>query len=244
MSRAISLVMAFFAGVRVAGQCTYIPAHTNTAGKKINARITIPVYANSHRGTNQKTGAKGRSDSFRLVAWGKLADTCARSLDKGKAMDVTCIPNSYLGKVYDENRQIRVDTTGQPIMVTKVGFTIKDIVFGEESAKRIAEQIAEYISSGGQKGRPQGWNIPNSPHYAAWLTTLQQRQLTTWNGQSNTFGFARVIVSAGVQLDFTAAPPAQTVAPGTPAVVAAVANAVGAAPVAPGIAAPPGVNLF
>ena len=49
--RSIGLAVAMFAGVRVTGPLTYIPAHINAQGKRINAKCTIPVAKNSHKGT-------------------------------------------------------------------------------------------------------------------------------------------------------------------------------------------------
>lgn len=192
MSRAIGIGAAQFIGARVAGRdgtpsVTYIPAH-NKNGKPINQRCIIPVYINSNRGTN-RDGTPGRSDRFRLVAWGKLADICARSLPKGKALDCVCSPHSYEGRIYDAQGNMRVDNTGQPITVERIGFTIERIVFGEESQKEIDAEI--------QNGRrPFNWNVPNHPDYQSWLSICQQRQALQYTG-GEIFGFARVIIPSG-----------------------------------------------
>lgn len=189
MSRSISLNCGVLAGARVAGQLTYIPAHFK-GGKEMSSRCVIPVYANSHRGHNQKTGEEGRSNSFKLIAWGKLADTCCKSLPKGKAIDIEYRPESYMGKLYNQDGSLRYDTAGQAIEVLKVAFTIKDIIFGEESAKMVAEEI--------QTGRrPHNWNVPNHPDFQMWIQILTQRQASTWDCRSNTFGYARVVPPSG-----------------------------------------------
>ena len=232
MSRAISMKSSQFMAARVAGQLTYTPAYTN-AGKKVNSRVVIPVYCNSHRGTNQRTGETGRSDSFKFIAWGKLADVCVKSLPKGKAIDVVCDPHSYLGDLYNADGSKRLDAAGQVIQVTKVAFTIKDIIFGEESSKLIAEEIAT-------GRRPQNWNVANHQDYALWTTILQQRQAIVWNGVDKSYGYARVYIpqGPGIQLDFSQSTPVApaTVAPVAPATVAPVAPAAGAAG-APDVAA-------
>lgn len=232
--RAISLKGTFFAGARVAGQLLYVPAHIKN-GKKINSRCEIPVYRNSHRGTNAKTGEKGRVDTFKLVAWGKLADTCAKSLPKGKAIDAFAEPQSFLGNLFNRDGSLRLDNTGQAVQTTKISFTILNIVFGEESAKAIAEEI--------QSGRrPANWNIPNHPDYQLWTSMLQQRQAVTWDGQSTEFGYARVVIpqGQGIQLDFSQ--PAANVAPantGMPGMVAHAANTMApTAAVNPNVASP------
>lgn len=195
--RAIGMAGCFMAGVRVAGELTYVPQHIKN-GVKINARAVIPVYRNSHRGTDQKSGEKGRKDTFKLVAWGKLADTCCRSLSRGTAIDVFAEPHSYLGKVYNMDGSLRTDVAGQPIEINKVGFTILNIIFGEESEKTIEAEIAN-------GRRPMYWNVRNHQDWALWTAMLQDRQRRVWDGRSPKFEFARVVVpqGPGIQLDFT-----------------------------------------
>ena len=251
MSRAIGLAGTFFAGVRVAGELTYIPAHIKN-GKKINSRCLIPVYRNSNKGTNQKTGEKGRTDAFKLVAWGKLADTCCRSLPQGKAIDGFCEPQSFKGQLFNADGSVRVDNAGVAIETTKVSFTILNIVFGEESTKRINDEI--------QNGRrPQYWNVPNHPDYQLWTQMLQAKQQLVWDGRDAKFGYARVVIpnGAGITLDFSTPATAPVAAPAAtlPGMVAHAANTLApavnpnivapvapVAPIAPVVAAPaPGV---
>lgn len=193
MSRAIGAGAAQFMGARVAGQPTYILPHVKN-GKNINQRCIIPVYINSNKGTN-RDGSPGRSDQFRLVAWGKLADITAKSLSKGKAIDCVCSPHSYEGRIYDAQGNMRVDNTGQPITVERVGFTIERIVFGEESQKEVDQEVAT-------GRRPINWNNPQHPDYQTWLSILQTRQNTQYTG-GDTFGFARVITPSGPGITLT-----------------------------------------
>ena len=205
--RSISIKSAFFAGIRVLGQLTYIPAHMKN-GKEISARATIPVRANSHRGTD-KNGQPGRKDDFKLTVWGKLADVCARSCSPGKCIDVVCEPNSYLGTVFNPDGSVRMDAAGQAIQVNKVGFTVREIVFGEESRKFITEEI--------QAGkRPAGWDTPGTPDAQQWLNVLTQRQAIVWDGQSPLFGYARVVVPSGQGIQLMGQAPAQNVAQNAP----------------------------
>lgn len=188
MGRAYSLMTCSFIGARVAGTLTYVPAHINN-GKDVSARCIIPIYCNSNKGTDPRSGEKGRSDSFKLVAWDKLADICCRSLPVGKALDVVTRPQSYMGRLFDQNGQPRVDVAGTPITVEKTSFVILEINFGEESSKTIDEEV--------QTGRrPIHWNVRNHPDYDLWLTILKNRQLKTWDG-SEKFEFARVSIPQG-----------------------------------------------
>jgi len=209
MSRAIGISAAQFIGARVAGQVTYVLPHTKN-GKVNNQRCIIPVYVNSNKGTN-RDGTPGRSDQFRLTAWGKLADICAKSLPKGKALDCICTPHSYEGRIYDAQGNMRVDNAGQPITVERIGFTIEKIVFGEESQKEIDLEIAE-------GRRHPNWNVPAHPDYKAWGELLQTRQGMIYTG-GDTFGFARVIVPSGPGITLTTGQvPTNTPQQGTPAV--------------------------
>jgi hypothetical protein len=191
------MAMASFVGVRVAGQLTWVPAHTSN-GKKVNSRVKIPVYLNSNKGTNAKTGEKGRTDAFTLVAWGKLADVCCRSLAKGKAVDVYAEPQSYEGKLFNMDGSLRLDAAGQPITTSKVSFTVFKLIFAEESEKQIQQEI--------QTGRrPAMWDKPNHSDYQLWIDILHRKQATVWDGRSPVFENARVIIpqGPGIQLDFT-----------------------------------------
>lgn len=191
--RAIGLGTGSFMGARVAGRdgslaMTYIPSHTKN-GKSINQRCIIPIYINSNKGTN-RDGTPGRSDRFRLVAWGKLADICAKSLTKGKALDCVYKPHSYEGRIYDANGNIRVDNTGQPITVERIGFTITEIIFGEDSQKEIDKEIAE-------GRRPINWNNSTHPDHQSWITILQSKQAILYTPGMAAFGQARVVVASG-----------------------------------------------
>jgi len=227
MSRGISVVICSMMGIRVGGQLVYTPAHFNAAGKEINQRVTIPVYANSNKGTNSD-GSKGRTDKFELVAWGGLADTCCRSLSPGKALDVVGELHSYNKRLFNQDRSARVDAAGVHIETPRTAITIRQIIFGEESIKFIQNEIAE-------GKRPVNWNVEGHPEWQTWKDWLNKKKLIKWDCMSNEFFHARVqlpygqhtingkVYSAAVQ---TAAQPvmAQTPLP------TAVANAVNIQP--------------
>jgi len=195
MSRAISMFKGFGAGLRVAGELTLYPAHFNN-GKFVNARCIIPAYANSNKGTNQD-GTPGRSDTFRFVAWGKLAYICAKSLPVGKAFDCGCAPHSYVGNNYNPDGSLRLDAAGQIIQTTKVAFTIEDIVFGEESEKTVTQEIQMGL-------RPENWNVRNHPDYSLWTDTLKTRQAAEWDMVSPAFGYARIALPQGPNVQLAA----------------------------------------
>ena len=192
MARAISIEKAFMSGVRVAGTLTYIPAGPD--GK--NARCIIPVYSNSNRGTNQD-GSPGRSDKYTIIAWGKLADVCAVSCSPGKALDIVARPGSYIGTVYNPDGSPVLNMQGQVVTTRKVSFTIENIVFGEESAKTVANDIATGI-------RGANWQNPQHPDYQNWIAKLRARQAMKYQPGMTAFGYARVrmpkaVTNAGFQ---------------------------------------------
>jgi len=215
--RSIGLISCHMSGVRVTNKPTYIPAHINAQGKRINAKCTIPVAKNSHKGT-RPDGTPGRTDYFTLTAWGKLADIMARSCPKGKALDVLTEPRFYRGRLFDTNGNVRLDAAGQPIEIPKISFNmISYPVFGEDSEETIATQIRD-------AKRPQNWNVKDHPDFELWKTVCKANQAKVWDGQSAEFGEARVVVPQGVQLDFTQGQ--GNVAPAAGSVVPSVAGMV------------------
>lgn len=182
--------------VRIAGELQYIPAHVDAAGKKNNAQCNFSVYAN---GKKRKDGSEGRKDTFRLTAWGKLADACARGLHAGMAIDVLGKLQSYKARVWvvdaAGNRVPMTDAAGQPVMQTKVGLTIEDFQFAEENSKFIADEIS--------KGRrPQFWNVVGHQHFAAYKEALQAKKANKqmFTPGMQTFGFAKVFVPQGATI--------------------------------------------
>lgn len=194
MGRALGFGTGAFSGARVAGKdgqtaMTYIPAHSRN-GKAINQKITIPVYINTNKGTNQD-GSPGRRHRFSLVAWGPLADACARSLSNGKAIDCIVRPESYMGRDFDANGNARLELDGSPVMINKVSFTITETpTFGEDSQKVIDQEIAT-------GKRPINWNKANHPDAALWSTICRDRQAQQYQPGSALFGYARVTVPQG-----------------------------------------------
>lgn len=184
MSRAISLAKTFMAGVRVAGAPNYIPAHIDATGKTVNARCIITVYENSNKGTNQD-GSPGRTDQYTVIAWGKLADVCAVSCSAGKALDIIARPGSYIGTVYNPDGSPVLNMQGQPVQTRKTSFTVENIIFGEDSGKTIATEIANNL-------RPVNWQNQQHPDYQLWINCMRQRQATKYQPGMTSFGFARV----------------------------------------------------
>jgi len=194
MGRSLGLATASFSGLRVGGvertaSMTYIQAHTKN-GKDIQQRCIINCFLNTNRG-HDRDGSEGRSHRFRVVAWGGLADICARNLSAGKAIDIVCKPHSYEGRLYDSAGNMRIEANGSPVLVERVGFTLTELPnFGEDSRKVIDQEIAE-------GRRPVNWEVASHPDSATWATMLLDRQKLQFIPGSATFGNARVVVPSG-----------------------------------------------
>lgn len=182
-------------GGRVLGECTYVPAHSKN-GKDQSQRITIPVRVNK----------RNRQDDYKLTVWGPLADTCARSCSPGKLLTVSGESQNYLGDLYNRDRQLRLDQAGQAIQIRKEATTVKHIMFGNESAKQIQEEINTGL-------RPRLWNVPGTEDAAQWANIIAKKKAAPemWDGRSAKFGFARVYIPQGVVLKPVAAQPAGAV---------------------------------
>jgi hypothetical protein len=163
----------------------YTPAHIKQAdGKPVSARLVIPVLVNLY--------GKQDPDSYRLVAWGPLADMFAKNLSQGKEMTFICDGSSYWGNVFYSDRSQVMQKDGQaPVQVRQVSFTIREFTWGGDSNRTITEEIRAGMKSG-EGLRPAQWNIPGTPDNQAWKRLLEGRKQTFYQGGER-FGYATVI---------------------------------------------------
>lgn len=174
-------------GLRVSVQPTYIPGYEKN-GQTINPCLKVRAFVNRKN---------GRSDIYDLRLWGKLADIGAKSLSVGKEFHAEVRPESYEGRVWrDKGKELVLNSDGTPCTVLKSAFVVKDIVFGAESNKHIAEEI--------QSGkRPANYN-DGGQGSQTWSAILKARTAYLYDGKSATFGYANVRPAG------TTAAPAQT----------------------------------
>jgi len=205
-----------FFGLRVAS-CNYFPAHSKN-GVNISARCTINAFMNI---ASRANGGEGQSTVVPLTAWGKLADVCAKSMSPGKECHCGADLKGYEARVF-HNQQPVVLADGTTLTTNKLGFSITKLLFGEENAKHIANEIQSGI-------RPPDWNQAGSAGSNAWRETLQKRNALAFDPTQPVFGYAKVILPQGPGIGAyapQAAPAAAFVAtPGAGAVEAAVVNA-------------------
>jgi len=189
----MSKLTANLIGVRVAGSPTYTPAHINAAGKTIRQMATFSVYANG----------KGESDAdkFKITAWGRMADSVAKSCAKGKKLTLVCSINTFRGRVPYPNAnpgapvQYVMDAQGQPLLINKTGFTIEEIDYGVDSADLIVSEIRMGC-------RGQYWNVVGHNDEAAWKATCKQRNELEYVIGATHFGYAVVQTPTGTIIDW------------------------------------------
>ena len=148
-----SLQTITFSGLRVAST-NYYPAHSKN-GVNISQRCTINAFLNV-----ASRDGEGRRDVVQLTAWGKLGDTCAKSMSPGKEFHCSAKLKTFEARVFHNDAPI-IAADGTAITTRKTGFSITELLFGEESAKHIANEIQSGI-------RPIDWNQAGPAGYAAW----------------------------------------------------------------------------
>jgi len=246
MGSARSLQACSFSGLRVASS-NYFPAHSKN-GVNISQRCTINAFMNI---ASKANNGEGRNDVINFTAWGKLADVCAKSMSPGKEFHCSAKLKTYDARVF-YNQQPVTMPDGTILTTRKMGFSITELTFGDESAKHIANEIQSSI-------RPADWNMAGAAGYTAWRETLKKRNTLVFDPTLPVFGYAKVILPQGPGIGaYTpqavgagAVADAVTAAAGNPAAVGAAlftpipAAVAPVAPVAPvvntGFAAPAGV---
>ncbi len=208
MNKSLSQVM--LAGIRLAGPGTYFPAHVKADGTLVNARWVGRFFMNDFyidaNGNRQET-----SNVISLTAWngrnapaGKgLADRMAKYCAPGKEIAVALARiNVYEGRVFQPSvaGQVSAPYThpdGSLIMVEKTSYVLdgSSVRFGNDSAKQLGAEAAQFIANGGVMtfdARPAGWNTPGSIDSKQWEGISAWRTAQCFNPQYTTYGYAKV----------------------------------------------------
>lgn len=187
----VSTVEATLIGVRVAGEPLYTPAYIPTgANKPIRQRAEVSVIQNI--GDTKNT--------YKLTAWGPMADVIAKSCAPGKDITVTCEVHTYKGKVplasnvQNAPVQYATDSNGQAVLANKVGFTIKTIHFGADSENQLINEIAD-------GSRPAFWNVIDHQDYINWKAWKDQRNGIKYVMGNQRFGYSKVRQPNGQIID-------------------------------------------
>lgn len=185
MSSSKSLSIVALANLRVAGELDFIPEHINAGGEQVNSRCVIPAYINT--GKSSKTDPTNTiSHQIKLTVWGKLADSCAKLMHKGKEFSVIAQIRQYKGKVYYTNGQPVNDVAGGILTTQKISFNVMDLSYGDDARAFVASEIAA-------GRRAVGWDQAGTPAHAAFIARLGQIKAYAFSPEMKTFGFARVL---------------------------------------------------
>jgi len=172
--------ISVIAGARIAGPATYTPSYMpQGAQKPISAKAEFNVYTN-----------KGdKKQSFRITAWGGMADAIARGGATGKEITIFAELGSYEGRVWmpmpDGTRQVVTKPDGTPLLITKNGLTVQNIIWGRDSSKTIASELQAGV-------RPQDWDRPGTPGNQQWLQVCATRNAAQYVQGQPQFGYANV----------------------------------------------------
>jgi len=161
----------------------YTPAHQKPDGSNVRARLQIPILLNVYR--------KKDPASFRLTAWGGLADMFAKNLAQGKEMTFICDASSYWGNVYNRANAQIMNPDGSPLQTRGVSFIIREFEWGRESNRTEVEEINAGMKTG-EGRRPAQWNIPGTADNLTWKALMDRRGQMFYQG-GDRFGYAKVI---------------------------------------------------
>jgi len=171
-----------FANARIAGEARYTPSYIKQGEQKpISQRAEFGIFVNDRN---------GKACVFRMTAWGGLADSIAKHAPSGKEVTIIADATSYESRVtYQDaagNMQFVTNpATGQPLTTTKVGFVVRQILYGNDSEKWIQNEIAAGL-------RPQFWNVPGHQDAVTWSNECKRRNAEQFQYGMNKFGFAKV----------------------------------------------------
>ena len=193
----------------------YYPAHTKN-GRSVSGRWEGNFAINGADYTDaQGQRQEGSSDYVRLVVWnsknaasGKgLADVFAKCVSPGKEISCVCKIHTFQKRLFINGQPI-ADTQGQPITYPAVSFRVNDdVIFGADSNRSVAGEIAAFSGQMNFQSRPQYWNVVGHADNEAWKQIVAWRMAQIWDGQSGSYGYARVIVPEGAQVTMPGAQP-------------------------------------
>jgi hypothetical protein len=167
----------------------YTPAHIRADGKPVSARLVVPILINEYGKTDPS--------SYRLVAWGALADLFAKNLSQGKEMNFICDGSSYWGNVfYNDGTQVMQKDGITPLQTRQTSFTIRSFTWGSDSNRTTDDEIAAGMQSG-EGRRPAGWNIVGTPDNLTWKQMLAMRKQTFYMGGER-YGYAKVVAPRSI----------------------------------------------
>ena len=186
----------------------YYPACSKN-GKHQSARFEVSIALN-RRSYTDRAGVqqKAEPDYVKMVAFNGddskpghgMADMLAKALTPGKEITVEGELRSGEKRLFVDGQPI-TDKAGNQVKYIAVNLVLTEMpIYGADSEKVIAAEIAAYAGLMNFTSRPQFWNVLGHADQAAWKAIAAWRNEQVWNGAA-TYGYARVIVPEGAVLD-------------------------------------------
>lgn len=182
-------------GARIAGDLKpenaglhldFYPGYVKPDGKKVSSKLIFKAYVNDAR--------KEKSLPRRFTLWGVRAIGACKGFSVGKEMHFPVLDDDpYMGRVWVNNNGTMMPVNGpdgQPILTDKVGYTVREMIYGNDSKKTIQSEIQNGV-------RPPEWDTEGHPDYQLWSARIQARKHLMFNPLGNPqdqvrFGYARV----------------------------------------------------
>ncbi len=108
-------------------------------------------------------------------------------------------------EVYEKRKMINgqpvIDQHGNAITYEAQSYRLARFPsLGADSAKHVTNEVAAWNGTINFDCRPPAWNQPGTADAQVWTQIMTARNTAVYDGQSPTFGFARVIIPEGAQL--------------------------------------------
>jgi hypothetical protein len=171
------------------------PAYRRADGTICDAKVEFKGFI-----SERVKGKADRNTTLNFDLWGPRAVAFCRFMGSGKSCNIFGSLRSYKATKFappvDNGQGGQVfnpvlDQKGEPVKYDKMVIKVNDIEYGVESNKRVAAEIQAGI-------RGMYWNVPGTQDYVKHQANLEQLKTMLWDGQSATFGCARVRVVQGV----------------------------------------------
>ncbi len=190
-----SMISCNFFGMRVAGSLSYYPGYMKKDGTHVDQRVLVPAYANIYA-----PGEKGsESDPYTFIMWGRMAETLCRNLSPGREINVAnAVSKPWRKKQKHSNGMPALDmVTGAPLETKETNYQVDPgcLTFYDREATKFIEQQK-------QTGyRPLQWENATHPDSKVWSDIKITRNSEIWNGTSEEFGYAKVFIPTGDNVD-------------------------------------------
>ena len=190
-----SMISCNFFGMRVAGDLSYFPGYMKKDGTHVDQRVIIPAYANLYSPGEKES----KSDTYTFVMWGRMAETMCRNLSPGREFNVAnAVSKPWRKKQKHSNGMPALDmVVGVPLETKETNYQVDPgcLTFYDREAAKFIEQQK-------QTGyRPLQWENATHPDSKVWSDIKITRNSEVWNGISDEFGYAKVFIPTGDNVD-------------------------------------------